>query len=88
MSDDPISKLADALVDAVVRSGIMRGRDDHAIVAQIMRDELEEFLTGDRYADERALICDTLGGGYKLAWSSLIASVIVRINKSRAETAQ
>jgi hypothetical protein len=85
LAPDPIDEIAKALMRAVARSGIMRGYNDYELAARIMRDELKEFLTGGRYADERALIRDT-PGGHNLAWSSLVLGTIERIHSARQKT--
>ena len=50
---------------------IRRGADDNITAAvEIMREELREFLTGTKYADERSL---AQTGGDQLAFASLAA---------------
>lgn len=79
---DSVNGIARALMLAIARSGVLRGPNDCELAARVMRDELKEFLTGARYAGERALIKDT-PSGHNLAWSSLVIHTIERISRER-----
>lgn len=79
---DPIAEIANALMRAIAHSGVMRGHDDYDVATRIIREELENFLISNSYADERALIRDT-PDGWRLAWLSLVLDVIERIRNAR-----
>jgi hypothetical protein len=78
--DATISELANLLMRAVVRSGVLRGSQDIDVALRVMREELKELLVGDRYVDERELTTST-PNGYDLAWASLVVNTIARIHK-------
>lgn len=84
MSFAAVTETAERLMRAVVASGCIRREidSDATVACQVMREELKEFLTGPRYADERELIKSPNGAG--LAFSSLVASCVARILKERA----
>lgn len=83
MTADPITALADTLMRAVVASGAIRRGDDRDIetAVLVMREEVKEFLAGDRYADERSL---AQTGQHVLAMASLTATCVTRILAARA----
>jgi hypothetical protein len=78
--ENTVGDLAELLMRAVVRSGVLRGNQDIDIALRVMREELKELLMGDRYIDERKLAED-LPNGYDLAWASLVVNTIHRIHE-------
>jgi hypothetical protein len=73
---DPIAAVADRLMRAVAATGVIKP-DDADIACRVMREELKEFIAGDKYADERALLSSP--GGEQLAFASLVATCVSRI---------
>ena len=79
---DPIARLANTLMRAVVNSGAIRSADqDAGIAIKIMREELKAFIADEKYADERAIIAT---GAEHLAFASLTAECVRRIVAERA----
>jgi hypothetical protein len=78
--DTTIKALADRLMRAVVATGAVR-KEDAELACAVMREELKEFLTGPRYADEREL---AKTGGDALAFASLVTACAARIVAERA----
>lgn len=72
---DPIARLCNSLMRAVVNTGAVN-ESNSELACRVMREELKAFITDDKYADERALV-ET--GGHNLAMASLVASCVARI---------
>jgi hypothetical protein len=82
MSTDSVEKLCRSAIIAVGRTGVMRGHNDYDRASRVIREELKEFILGDRYKDERSLVMETPNGEH-LAWASLIATIVSRIIAER-----
>lgn len=86
--DQAVTGLTDALMTGVARSGVLADASDEivAIATDIMREELKDLLTGDKYANERdCILRGSVHEGYVLA--SVAAECILRIKKVKGEQA-
>ena len=73
-----VEKLAQVLMKAVVNTGAVTEENAEKAV-QVMRSELHEFLTGERYKNERESL---LAGSVheRVVLASVVASCVERIN--------
>jgi hypothetical protein len=73
-----VERLSQFLMKAVVETGAVTEENAEKAV-QVMRSELHEFLTGERYKNEReSLLEGTMNERYVMA--SVVASCVERIN--------
>jgi hypothetical protein len=81
-TDRTIKNLAEGLMKAVVRMGVVRkGFDnDYTVAVRVMREELKAFLFDTKYTDERELVKT---GGHNLAMASVVAECGRRILAER-----
>ena len=86
--NDNVKGLCDAVMHAVVRTGVMQGHDDVDRCAEIMRDEIKRLIvpardTEDFYADAReAVMRRSVHDGYVTALVAV--RCVERITAARA----
>lgn len=79
-NEKQIVALCNTLMVAVTRTGVITDKTDLNFAVKVMRDELNAFLYGDEYKNEReCMIAGTVS--QQTVWLSVVAHCVNKIAK-------